>query len=104
MLSLCAQDERTEHQLPRDLAADVADDAAEPWAQQRQLPAMAIELLGMGIWAADFCAISVADGIPSPIYRRHTACNSFKWCSTWVRIRSLFELIWLMASLSFFNW
>jgi hypothetical protein len=31
------------------LAADVADDAAEPAAQQAQLAMVALELLGMGI-------------------------------------------------------
>ena len=35
--------------LAGDLAADVADDAAEPRAQDAQLPAMAVELLGVGI-------------------------------------------------------
>ena len=35
--------------LAGDLAADVADDAAEPRAQNAQLPAMALELLGVGI-------------------------------------------------------
>ena len=35
--------------LAGDLAADVADDAAEPRAQEPQLPAMPVELLGVGI-------------------------------------------------------
>ena len=35
--------------LARDLAADVADDAAEPRAQDAQLPTVAVELLGMGV-------------------------------------------------------
>ena len=38
-----------ERALAFDLAADVADDATEPCAQQPQLPPMALELLGVGI-------------------------------------------------------
>ena len=37
--------------LPFDLAADIADDAAEPALQDAQLPLMPLELLGMGIAA-----------------------------------------------------
>jgi hypothetical protein len=35
--------------LAGDLAADVADDATEPRAQNAQLPTMAVELLDVGI-------------------------------------------------------
>ena len=35
--------------LAADLAADVTDDPAKPGAQQAQLPALTVELLGMGI-------------------------------------------------------
>ena len=35
--------------LAGDLAADVADQPAEPGAQDAQLPTVAVELLGMGI-------------------------------------------------------
>jgi hypothetical protein len=35
--------------LAFDLAADIADDPAEPAAQDTQLPLMPLELLGMGI-------------------------------------------------------
>ena len=38
-----------QRQLAGDLAGDVADDAAEPRAQDAQLPAMAVELLGVGV-------------------------------------------------------
>src|SRR5665213_3478373 len=35
--------------LTSDLAADVANDAAEPRAQDAQLPAVPVELLGVGV-------------------------------------------------------
>ena len=38
-----------QHRLAGDLAAYVADDAAEPRAQPAQLAAMAVELLGVGV-------------------------------------------------------
>jgi hypothetical protein len=38
-----------QRRLTGDLAADVADDAAEPRAQEPQLLAMAVELLGVGV-------------------------------------------------------
>src|SRR6516165_2352504 len=37
--------------LASDLAADVADEAAAPRAQQAQLPTMALELFGVGVTA-----------------------------------------------------
>ena len=54
--------------LADDFAAYVADDAAEPRAQDAQLPAMAVELLGVGVAARHHgCVLGDAQiGLPQP--------------------------------------
>ena len=54
--------------IPRDLAADVADDAAEPGAQQAQLTLMAVELPGVGVTAGHHGGLlgDAQIGLPQP--------------------------------------
>ena len=54
--------------LAGDLAGDVADDAAQPHARNAQLPAMAVELLGVGVAPRHHdCVLGDAQvGLPQP--------------------------------------
>jgi len=70
--------------LVGDLAADVADEAAEPRAQQAQLPMVTLELLGMSIarrfWPACLvCRYAAASSAPIARVRFRRIGRARQW-------------------------